>query len=392
MDTVTSRPTRVLIVYQHLPHYRYDVFRLLEDEPSVQVEFAAAAQSRDGSIPTIPSRALRVVHVVRNRWCGRMLWQSGLLGLLVRTRPDTVIFLGDAAYLSTWLGALGCRLSGIQVLFWTHGWVAPDSGVKRIVRLTFYHLADKLLLYGETARAIGKEMGFPLGRMVVIYNSSSGPIPEQTVAATAPHRAARPPTLSMFLSSLPPADRPVVTAVIRLNPSKRLDLLIEAAAVLRARGLTTDVLLVGEGPALAGLKEQARALGVRLYAPGPAYDDAALNAVYCVSDVTVVPSIAGLTVLQSLKFGCPVITHDNIYAQMPESEAIIPGTTGSYYSFGNAESLADSISEWVSRPAKARVLTSLECKASITERWSPEAQHLRIISEIRNPSTNQRGA
>ena len=305
------------------------------------------------------------------------MWQSGLIGILVRRRPDIIIFLGDASYLSTWLGALLGRALGARILFWTIGWFQPEAGLRRIFRLLFYRLAHGLLLYGHVARTIGLEMGYPDMKMSVIYNSSSGPVQ---------HLEADPMALDEFAANLPLGDRPVATAVIRLTTVKRLDLLIEAAGILRDRGTEVDVLLVGEGPELSRLTHQAYRRGVRLFTPGPAYGEAHLRKVYDVTDVTVVPSAAGLTVLQSLKFGRPVITDDSVHTQMPESEAVMVGRTGDYYHQGDAQSLANVMGMWLARQRQSRAETAGQCIASIEDRWSAHSQYRRIRAEIVRPS------
>lgn len=368
----SGRP-RVLVVYQHLPHYRYGVFRELADDSALDVQFVAAEQSRDGSIATIPPELLGTVHIVRNRWIGRFLWQSGLLGLLLRHRPDATIFLGDASYASTWLGSVLCRLLGSSVLFWTMGWRRPDAGLLRMYRLAFYRLADQLLLYGETGRAIGARMGYPSDRMMIIYNSSSTP---PAVSES------QPAMLERLAALLPTGERPVVAAVARLNHRKRLDLLVAAAGLMRAEGMDIDVLLVGSGPVTESLRTQASALGVRLTVVGPVYGDEAMRLVYGVTDVTVVPSGAGLTVVQSLRFGRPVITHDDMADQGFECEAIRPGITGDLYRNGDLRDLVRLIGVWIERQRTEREATAAACVSSIQENWSAPAQARLIRAEV----------
>lgn len=365
--------SRVLIIYQHLPHYRYGVFRELETDELVEVEYAAARHSRDRSIPTIPSGMLRTVHIVQNRWLGRFLWQSGVLRLILSRRPDATIFLGDYSYLTTWLGAILCRIMGIAVLFWTIGWHHPDSGIRRLCRLAFYRLANQLLLYSETGRAIGIELGYPAARMTIIYNSSSSP-----------PRAAESDSISLDLlsSRLPSGIRPVATAVVRFNYVKRLDMLISAAGLLREQGLEIDVLLVGTGPELERLIAQAADRGVRLHIAGPVYSQDGLRMVYDVTDVTVVPSVAGLTVLQSLRFGRPVITHDNPMDQAPECEAILSGVTGDYYRQGDVPDLARVLRVWTERQRDSRIETSESCIRSVEKNWSARTQARLISAEL----------
>lgn len=368
-----TRPVRVLVVYHHLPHYRYDVFRRLEDDPTLEVEFAAAPFSVDGSIPTIPATMLRRFHPLRNVWVGPFLWQVGLLRLLVRRRPDVVIYLGVFAYLSTWVGAVFARLLRTPVLYWTIGWHRPEQGLRRRMRILFYRLAPRLLVYGQVGRQIGIDLGYPADDMVVVYNSSSEPI-----ETTPPDDAA----LAAFAERIPPAGPLVVGAVIRLNPVKRLDLLIRAAADLRDRGRDLTVLLVGDGPERGPLADLATDLRVPLSLPGPAYSAAHLALFYERSLVTVVPSAAGLTVLQSLKFGRPVITHDNMYEQMPECEAIVPGLTGDLYRHDDVRSLADTLDRWLDRQTSAPEDTAAHCRDAVNHTWSAANQSTIIAAEI----------
>ena len=356
---------RVLIVYHHLPHYRYDVFRRLQDHPDLEVEFAAARESSDGSIPTIPPDLLQRFHTLENHWFGPFLWQAGLLRLLVRRRPHVVIFLGVFAYVTTWLGGVLSRARGAGVLFWTIGWHRPERGLRRRFRLAFYGLADRLLIYGVTGREIGAAMGYPRRRMTVVYNSSSDPF------APVP---ADPAELAAFASRLPPEGQETVAAVIRLNPVKRLDLLVRAAQALRIQGRNVAVLLVGEGPEKSRLADLAAELDVPLYLPGPAYGDEYLSLVYQRSLVTVVPSAAGLTVLQSFKYGRPVITHDNLYEQMPECEAIVNGETGELYAYGDLDSLTAALSRWLDRQHKHADVTAARCRAMVKAPWSADYQ------------------
>ncbi len=374
---------RVLVVYHHLPHYRYDVFRQLEQDPALEVEFAAAPRSHDGSIPTIPPAALHDFAPLRNVWMGPLLWQTGLLRLLLRRRPDVVIFLGVCSYLSSWVGAVLTRVLGGAVLHWTIGWHRPDRGLpRRLFRLTFYRLAAKLLVYGNVGREIGIEMGYPADRMTVIYNSSSRAIQGEQVS---------PQTLEAFEERLPPAGREVIGAVLRLNPVKRLDLLVRTAAELRSLGRPVEVLLVGTGPEQQALAELASELEVPLWLPGPAYGDQELAAVYERMLVTVVPSAAGLTVLQSFRFGRPVITHDNMYEQVPECEAIVAGVTGDLYRFGDPQSLQAAVLGWLDRQREDPDRTASACRTALEAAWNPQVQGHLIADAVQQVAPRRTG-
>ena len=267
----------------------------------------ADSVERTGSIETIPFHVLPTIRV-HNIFIRGVLWQSGLMGEIVRNRPQAVVFLGDIRYASTWLAAALLRAKRVPVLFWTIGWHRPEQGLKRLVRLVFYRLADSLLLYGDTGIQLGLRHGYPGSRMIRVGNSHTSWMSDVPLTADE--------NLDLE-SKLRDLTENVVAAVVRLNAGKRLHLLILAAKVLKQRGMPTTVLLAGDGPEREALEAQARQETVDVRFLGAVYSEQALDRIYSVSDVTVLPSAAGLTVIQSLEHGTPVITDDDITTQGP---------------------------------------------------------------------------
>ncbi|TFV96957.1 hypothetical protein [Orlajensenia leifsoniae] len=157
---MTVERIRVLIVYPFAPHYRRGIFDALQADERLDVEFASDPIGR-GGIAVIPSAEFGIHHAAPVRSIGSLKWQSRVLGLVGRRRYDAVVFLGDASYVTTWLSACVARARSQAVLFWTIGWHRPERGLKRALRLIFYRFANVLLLYGEMARSIGINMGYP---------------------------------------------------------------------------------------------------------------------------------------------------------------------------------------------------------------------------------------
>lgn len=363
-------PRKVLVVYQHLPHYRFGVFRELEDLPAYDVVFAADVGSGAKGIATVDFALLKMVDRLHNVWIGPTLWQRGLIKVYRNRRPDIVILLGDVSYLSTWCLAALARLQGVRVVFWTIGWHAPERGLKRWVRLLFYRLAHSLMLYGQTGAEIGRSMGYPVTRMDVIGNSSLS-----SLRSIAPP----PAQVEAFRKKLPPSGAEVIGAVIRLNAVKGLEKIIAAAASLRAGGSDTVVLLVGEGPFRDKLISCAADLEVPLYLPGAAYSDLELEMAYERIKVSVIPTVAGLTVLQSLSFGRPVVTHGDAYTQAPEFEAIKDGVNGGLYAKEDMDGLAQAIKFWQQEVAAEPERIAEQCRRSLEGYWTPQGQARRIV-------------
>ena len=354
----------VIIVYPHLPHYRERVFRHLADHCGLLVEFVADTESRDRTIPTVPPGEFQRFHRVRNRWLGPVLWQAGLIGHLLARRPDAVIFLGDVSYLTTWIAGGMMRIRRCPVLFWTIGWHRPEKGLKRFVRLAFYRLANGLLLYGRTGEAIGRELGYPADRMFVVGNSHDIDID------------------AALLPTIHHADqfegRAWVGAVVRPNANKRLDQLLHAVCKLRAESHDVGVIIVGEGHANAELVALASELDVPLRMPGALHDVGELARIYSELLVTVVPEAAGLTAIQSLWFGRPVITCSDPFRQMPESECVIPGRTGDLFPPGNVGELAAAIERWIERVRTDPAAVAEDCRREARSNWTSDAHAQRI--------------
>lgn len=371
-----SPPLSVLMVQQQLAHYRRGVFMELDRSPALKVTFAADLSSTDGNIPAIPRTTFKRVVPLKNFWLGPLLWQRGLLRCIARGQFDCVIFTGDVKYISTWLALLLARLRGARTYHWTIGWHRPDSTKFRgMARKLFYRLADRVLLYGEDGYRIGAEAGFPTDRMSIIGNSYS----------QAPSASTRTDRVLDLDAILPPGRTRFVGAVVRLNHEKRLDMLISAVDILRRQGRDISVLLTGSGPAEDPVAKEAERLGVPLYLTGAAYDDATISAVYHKLDVTVLPERAGLTVMQSLIHGTPVVTVDDPYHQVPEFRAVIPGVTGVLYPRGNVDALAAAIDQCLTMVDQQGDSLADACRDEIEENWSVVSHAHNIMTALNEP-------
>jgi glycosyltransferase involved in cell wall biosynthesis len=108
-----------------------------------------------------------------------------------------------------------------------------------------------------------------------------------------------------------PAYRPLFLFVGRLLKLKNVGGLLDAAAVLNARGFEFEMWIVGDGPRRDALEHRAGKLRdagvVRFLGSWP---NTAIGAVYEIADVFVMPSFRdyrSVAVLEALRFGKPVI-------------------------------------------------------------------------------------
>lgn len=368
--------TKVLVVYPYLQHYRLGVFQEMDRNDEIEYTFVSDVTGRHGIEP-LPASVVDRHMLAPRKKIGPFYWQRGLLSILAKSKYDAVIFFAEIPALSTWAGTILARLQRKPVLFWTTGWHRPEKGIKRLGRNFFYHMSNMLLLYGELGKSIGQKMQFPSKKMTVIGNSVE--------AASTEDRKEE--SLVYDKSS----DELIIGAVIRLTGVKRLDLIIQAAALLKKEKTLPRivVLIVGEGAERDKLKKLAAELGVDLVMPGAFYGKSALDQVYKNLDITVVPAAVGLTAIQSMSHGVPVVSNDSAYTQMPEWESIRPGVTGELFAEDDVDSLAAAIKRIAVLSTEERTAMSENCKIEVKQNWTAEAHAKRIATAINEIVANR---
>lgn len=335
----------VAVVYDFFPHYRAGIMQALLDSPEYNFVLVGDRIDPDGSIKEWDVPAERFIFAPCVRLCGHLVWQKHLLRLALRQDIHSMIFLGNAKWLSTWLAALLARFSGKRVLFWTHGWVRLEKGAKAFVRRCFYRLADGLLLYGNWARLIGLSEGFPSNKLYVIYNSL-----DYGVQRKARSNVTRQELESIRRDYCSSSNGALLIFCGRLIKTCKLNLILEAMAVLQCDGVETSLLLVGDGPEKERLVQMAKELKVRVHFYGACYDENILARLIMAANVMVSPGKVGLTAMHGFVYGTPVISHDDAEAQGPEFEAIIHGKTGALFRRDDVGDLVTAIKKWVAFP------------------------------------------
>ncbi len=369
--------TRILVVYQHLPHYRRDIFHRLDSLATADFVFLASAKG-EGGISVLGDGDVRHFKPAPYKKFGSLMIQPRAVREVMASKYDVVIALGDPHYLTTWILAVICLVRGVPVAFWTHGWTRHQRTFKSFLKNVFFRLPNHLLLYSERAKAIGKLYGFPESQMTTIYNS----VPGSNCDRPGEFSEVR-GRLSSFIAS---NSGPFVGAVIRLRKEKRLDLLVEAVSIARRsdpRLSNLAVVLAGDGPARNSLEALASNAGVPALFLGEVYGDSSLAAIYDALSLTVVPDKVGLTAIQSLSFGVPVITHSDLNQQMPEVEAIVEGRTGFLFDSGQPDSLSDALIRGLAVCQTSGSDLVEQCRSEVAEKWNAEVQLTAILGAIR---------
>ena len=348
-------PMRVDIVVEHIPHYRAAFVAELDQSKSIDATWVAGeSPTRQSGIPGSDSKPRSLDTVSNCPLPFGLTWQRGVLKHSIATRSQAVVFTGDPHIVSTWLASPLLRLRGIKVLFWTHGWRGEEQGLKRALRISFYKLANGLLLYGQFGRRVGRSYGYKKP-IWIVGNSNGAPI----VPASADGVRDRSKSQRWAVVS-------------RLFNGRKIEQVIQAVALLSEQGKTVNLVVVGDGPERQALEAESQRLGLTCDFHGAVYDENRTAQLLSSSDVLVSPGHIGLSAVHSMSSGCPVATHGNMHHQMPEAAAVANGVTGILFEEDNVTDLAERVWDFVSHYDRSSI--SDNCHKEVLLNWSVSAQ------------------
>lgn len=362
---------RVLVAYSYSSHYRLGVWRALQADGSAQVSIAVgetvaahAAQLTEPISPAdLPGMTVHRTYAVRS-----LRWQPGLLRQSLSSDYDVVVWDPSMHCLTMWVSSLVLRARRRTLVYWALGWTRRHGRIKW-VKVRAFRLADVFLTYGERSAQLGVAAGYPAGRITAVGNSLVDS-PQAVSVAEAP------------LAPLAPLEPLVLGVSARLTARKRVDLLLDAAVVLQGSGQDVLVRVVGEGPERERLEAFAQRAGVRADFLGALYDDESIAAYYRSIHMTVLPGHAGLTVIQSLMHGRPVVTHNDPDHHVAEWEVLEEGATGAFFRQGQVQDLVRAVTEVADRLRADERGVRGACRAAYVEHGTPEAHAGRILEAV----------
>lgn len=318
------------------PHYREAIWKLLFADPNHDLHiFFGNSHYKHGMKQIDCENEIfikynRNIHKVINLWypfSKELFWQKGIIKNCLLDDFDVAIFISSMKCLSNWTGSLICRIRGIKVIYWGHGFTGSDSFLIKRLRQLFYKIANTYLLYGIAAKNRMHKLGYQSKNMYVVFNALNSNLFKELREQF--HGLNKEKYLSFFKHPR----IPLIIYVGRLTAKKNIDQIITVAEMINCKETKINVLIIGSGESRekliklgkTGLKEQ----WLRIESEN--YNEFTNGRMFSISDLCLCPGNAGLTAIYSLSFGTPVITHNNFIKQMPESESIIDGQTGFYF-------------------------------------------------------------
>lgn len=226
-----------------------------------------------------------------------------LAALLKQQRVDVLHLHNPTAW---FYGSLGGRLAGIKPIIYTeHGRDYSSGWKSRMLHHLLARLVHRVVVLHDRARVyLHQHEGVPLKRIVKVHNGIEPPATTPAEQKLARRRIRD----QLGLDD----DVKLVAIVARLDPIKNIPCLLEAMARVRQTQPSAQLLVVGDGPLRAELKQQTAALDLQsaVHFLGTRHDVPNLLAA---SDLLVLPSFSeglSMTLIEGSAAGLPLVASD----------------------------------------------------------------------------------
>jgi glycosyltransferase involved in cell wall biosynthesis len=313
----------VFVLQRILPDYREGFYAALQQLiPNKFVVTNGVDRFTDALKPSAQSAewilSINNTYLLRNR----LLWQSGRFRQII-IAPLLVAEL-NPRILSTWLFLLLRRILRRPSVVWGHSRsLGKRQGLIRKLRFWQCRLACGVLAYtSQQADEFRKEV-----KRLQVFVAPNACVHESQCEA------------------ISNSNRFSVLYVGRLIAEKKLPILFQAFCLATKR-LPADVTLeiVGDGPLRSELQGLAKQLGLegRIHFHGHVLQAEELARIYDRALCSVSPGYVGLTAIQSIARGVPMVVADK-ESHSPEIEACKQGETAMFFKAGNAQDLASAL-------------------------------------------------
>jgi colanic acid/amylovoran biosynthesis glycosyltransferase len=176
----------------------------------------------------------------------------------------------------------------------------------------------------------------------------------------------------------------LLLAIGRLDEIKGFEHLIDACSELRARGISFECTIIGEGPLRSRLEAQIARLGLagKVHLPGARRQEQVRTAL-CDASVFVLPSVVttrgdrdGIPValMEAMASGCPVVA--TTVSGIPE--LVENGTSGLLAAPADAKALGDSIAAMLQDPERAAGM-ALRARARVEADFDVRIEARRLL-------------
>lgn len=288
------------------------------------------------------------MHAGTTRSWSRLAGRLAIVGHLWRRHYDAVFIHSYATWLSllTYAAAMSTRT---PILLRTESHLlrhrpALLEQVKRRLLDFLFRRTGAFLVIGEANRQFFARYGAPNARCFRTPYCVDNDTLTNAAARCAPDRVRLMQTIGLA------PGRCVIAYCGKLIERKRVEDLVHATGALSRRGMSAQLLIIGDGPLRRPLQALCQELEVEAAFVG-FQDQSQLARSLACADLFVLPSgyeTWGLVINEAMACGLPVVTTAVAGAGL---DLVEPGVTGFLYPSGDRAALADCLARLIADPA-----------------------------------------
>lgn len=356
--------SKLCLIYNTAPRYREAIFCAIDQEYDCEWYFGETKTD----IKEMDLSLLKSTHYYK--YFGnpsKLYWKKGILSLLFKKENQIFFTLAESHSLTDYIFFGLARLKKKKVYVWTHGWYGKESKIEAALKKWMFRQVKGIFVYSNYGRDLMIKEGIPAEKIFTIHNSLHYDQQKALREVIVPSSIYR----EHFGN-----ENPTIIFIGRLTKVKKLDMVIDALANLKAKDEYYNLVFVGDGVEKQNLEAKFNAIGMQqnVWFYGACYDEKQNAELIYNADLCVSPGNVGLTAMHALVFGCPVITHNCFKWQMPEFEAIQAGVTGDFFEMDNVDALTECIRKWFAEKSDKRDEVRQACFNEIDTQWNPYFQ------------------
>jgi glycosyltransferase involved in cell wall biosynthesis len=233
------------------------------------------------------------------------MYQKGVLGYLIKTRPDAILIWANPRYLSFWGVLILGRMLSIPVYPRGHGLFKKKrvSIFYKMMYKLILTLSHKYVCYTPNVKASLLPLVKREERLAVDYNTLHNAHPITPDVKTGQEKG--------------------IFYIGRVRPGCGVDVLIQAVEHLNQQeGLDIELQVIGDGPMGDYLREKALQFSWVKY-HGKVFDQKKISDISSQCRIGCVPGFMGLNAVHMMSLSLPVVTHAKLDQHMgPEPEYI----------------------------------------------------------------------
>jgi glycosyltransferase involved in cell wall biosynthesis len=338
---------RVVIIQEHLPHYRVPFFeelyeRLKHHNIHLQVICGELNDRR------FLGRHLRCVNRVPIKRVGPLAFHCALKQC---SHADLIIAPQEVKYVISWWLIFKSSFSTLRFAFWGHGrnFQALDTSclAERFKRFLSRRV-DWWFAYNTLSVQVVRDFGFNSNKITNVRNSID------LKSLISAREAFDMLNLQEFRKQHNLLSDNICVYTGGLYAIKRINFLLKAADKIRTEILDFELVIIGDGP-LKHEVDQAVSERPWIHCTG-ALGDLAKVPYWLISKALLMPGGVGLVILDSFALGIPIVTTET-HLHGPEIDYLNDGVNGLMVHCGEDESIyADAVCTLIREPDQLETL------------------------------------